>query len=423
MGLRQRQLFSWLPQLNPQMWILAFSRFLSQTGTGLTLFYGSIFFVNQLGLSATAVGISIAISQFSGIFGRIFGGSFSDSPQLGKRKTLILSALISAIASLILATAQNLTTVILGHLFLGLGIGLYWPATEAIIADVVPNQQRSEAYAISRLADNLGLQLGIIIAGIIITQTEGYRLLFLIDAVSFILYAGVIYGFIQESYPLKKSDLSIHDSNLSQRWKAALSDRFLLTYVGVNILFTLYISQIHTTLPLYLSNIVKPSLSATTISGLFTWHIAVSVLFQLPVTRLLNRWNHIQALMISAGIWGIGFIFILLTGMTGSHPLFYGIVGLGILAIATISYTPFASALISEIAPNSLLGTYQAIHAQCWAIGYLIGPPLGGWALDQSPQIMYNFWMILSGSVILGILVLLTLNKQLKQNQKKLLNF
>ena len=77
MGSPSNRLLSWLPQLNPQVWILASGRLLSQIGTGFTLFYAPIFFVNQVGLSATAVGIGIGSGQISGIIGRILGGSFS----------------------------------------------------------------------------------------------------------------------------------------------------------------------------------------------------------------------------------------------------------------------------------------------------------------------------------------------------------
>ncbi|MGB3614144.1 MAG: hypothetical protein WBA10_10145, partial [Elainellaceae cyanobacterium] len=52
-------LFRWLPDLDRRIWLLAFGRLLSQFGNGFVLFYAPIFFVNQIGLSATAVGIGL----------------------------------------------------------------------------------------------------------------------------------------------------------------------------------------------------------------------------------------------------------------------------------------------------------------------------------------------------------------------------
>ena len=51
-------------------------------------------------------------------------------------------------------------------------------------------------------------------------------------------------------------------------------------------------------------------------------------------------------------------------------------------------------------------GIYAAINSQCWAIGYLIGPPLGGWALDQTPFVVKNFWLGMAISVVITIIIL-----------------
>lgn len=415
MGLRRNRLFSWLPQLNSQIFILAIGRLLSQTGTGFTLFYAPIFFVNEIGLSATAVGLSLGTAQISGILGRILSGSLSDSPRWGRRFTLLISAIISAIASFVLAAANDLTTVVLGNILLGLGIGLYWPATEVVVADLTTGKQRHGAYALVRLGDNIGLQLGIILGGIIISTTKAYRALFVIDGISFVIFFVVIFLAIQETYKASESTQTLA-SNWGQGWWTAFRDRTLLIYLVVNIIFTIYVSQIHSTIPLYFNNFVKGGFSAIIISSLFTWHTAVSILFLLPMSRLLNPFSHAQALMVSALLWGIGFLVIGWTGSVSQNALLFAIIGLGILAIAVVTYTPASSSLIADLAPESLRGIYLSINAQCWAIGYLIGPPLGGWILDQNSQIVYNFWIFLSLSVIGAIAILKWLNQRMKNS-------
>ena len=182
-----------LPNLDNQIWILAFGRLLNEVGTGFTLFYAPIFFVNQIGLSATTVGIALGSHSISGVVGRILGGSLADSPLWGRRRTLLLSAAISAIGSLVLAATHNFVTLVIGNLINGLGIGLYWPATEAVVSDLTNTENSREAFAITRFADNIGLGLGIVLAGALIANTASYRLLFIIDGVSFIVFFVVIY--------------------------------------------------------------------------------------------------------------------------------------------------------------------------------------------------------------------------------------
>ncbi|WP_017720081.1 MFS transporter [Kamptonema formosum] len=417
---------SWLPQLNPQVWILAAGRLLSAIGTGFTLFYAPLFFARGLGLPTTAVGIALGTSSLAGVFGRVLSSILTDSPAWGRRRTLLLSTFISAAGCFVLAAATNFPVLIAGNLLLGVGGGLYWPATEAIIADLTAGGPRHEAYALARLAENLGLQLGVVLGGILISLTGAYRTLFLIDAISFLVFFAVIYSAITETYQPAPPETSEQTTNRSHSplngWAAALRDRALLIYVAVNIMFTSYICQIQTTMPLYFSDFVSAGqtgkgFSTETISGLFTWYMASSILFQLPVARFLRRFSDPLALTGSALLWGIGFPLIALTGISPTAPLIWAMLGLSVLAIATVSYTPFASSLVVQLAPESLRGVYFAINAQCWAIGYFIGPPLGGWALDQSPAVAHSFWLVLSLSAGVAVLILRYLDQMLIQRK------
>lgn len=398
--------FSWMPQLSYQVWILALGRLLSQLGTGFTLFYASIFFVKQVGLSATAVGIGLGSGSISGVIGRFLGGSFADSQFWGRRRTLLLALLISAVASLILALTYDFPIFIVGNLLMGLGVGLYWPATEAAVADLSTIEQRNEAFAITRLADSLGMGMGVVLGGALIAATGNYRALFIIDAISFVVFLAVVYWAIPETRKFKQDQYQ----RQSRGWAVAFGDRKLMIYVLVNILFTTYLAQINSTMPLYFTNFV-PGFSPKIISALFTWHVMIAALSQLPVARLLNRFSRPRALIFSMLLWAVGFVLIWLTGVAATHQILWAILALGVLAIATVAYTPSASALVVDLAPDSLRGIYLSINSQCWAIGYFIGPPLGGWVLDQSATIVHNYWLATAASTSIGILILQYLNR------------
>jgi MFS family permease len=391
-----------LPNLDRKVWILALGRLLSEIGTGFTLFYAPIFFVNQVGLSATLVGIGLGSGSVSGVIGRFLGGQWADSQFWGRRKTLLLSAAISAIADVVLVFTYNFPTFIIGNLLMGLGMGLYWPATEAAIADLTNLEQRNEAFAMARLADSIGLSLGVVLGGALIANSGNYRALFAIDAISFVIFFLVIYIAIAETYQFQELSLAP-----LQGWKIAFSDRHLMIFAAVNILFTTYFAQLQTTLPLYFKNFISAGgFSAIAISGLFSWQIACAALCQLPIAHFLNRFTYVRALMFSLLLWGGGFSLIWVAGISSSYALLWAILALTILAIAMVSYTPSASSFVADLAPESLRGIYLAINSQCWAIGYFIGPPLGGWALDNSPAIAHSFWLAIAASVMVGILIL-----------------
>ncbi|MEH1833718.1 MAG: MFS transporter [Nostoc sp.] len=409
----QSQLSSWLPSIHPQVWIFAIGRFFSEVGTGFTLFYAPIFFVNQVGLSATAVGIALGSASISGIVGRIVGGSLADSGEWGRRRTLLLATAISASGSLVLAATTNFTILVIGSLISGLGIGFYWPAAEAVVADASQIDNRRETFAIARLADNLGLAIGIVLAGFLIAIIGSYRWLFVIDAISFLVFFGVVYVGINETeqQQKKESEKTQHFAS----WRTVLSDRRFLVYIAVNIFFTIYLSQIHSTLPLYFKNFVIKSttegFAQTTISVLFAWHLVLAIICQLPVTSALKRCSYTLALTVSAILWAIGFGLIWVSGTAPSHNLVWVALALGVLAVAIVSYTPSAASLVTELAPENQRGVYFSINAVCWSVGYCIGHPLGGWALDQPRIITDSFWLGFSLSVAIVVVILQYLNR------------
>lgn len=410
-----KSVLNWLPQLNYQIWILAAGRLLSQIGTGFTLFYAPIFFVNHIGLSAASVGIGLGSASLSGIVGRILGGSFTDSRFWGRKRTLLLSAAISAIADGVLALAADFPTFVVGNLIMGLGIGLYWPATEAAVADLSQIHKRNEAYALTRLADNIGLGMGVVWGGVLINLTGAYRALFVIDGISFVIFFGVIYWAILETSEAKQ-----RGRHLALRgWLTALRDQRLLIFVLVNILFTTYLAQVSSTLPLYFRNVVRSGdgFATTTISLLFTWHVGLTILCQLPVTRALSHWSRPRALMLSDWGWAVGFFLVWAAGLATNTALLAAGLGVSILALATVVYNPVASSLVADFAPDSLRGIYLSINSLCWAIGYFIGPAVGGAALDLSPGMAKAYWLGLGFSTGIAFGILQMLHRKLSVPQ------
>ncbi len=409
-----RPLPKWWPRLDRRVWILASGRLLSQIGIGFVLFYAPIFFVNQVGFSATQVGLGIGFEALAGLVGRFLGGSMADSPHWGRRNTLLLSALISALADGIFLLTYHFPTFVLANGLMGLGVGLYWPATEAVVADVTPQKDRSEAFALVRMADNVGLGVGVISGGLLIAMASTYRALFAIDGVTFLLFFALIYWAIAETLPRRRRSRPFWAG-----WGTVLQDHNLLIYAAVNVLFTSYIAQLHSTLPVYLNRFVPAGafgvgLPEVVLSGLFTGHVVLTVLCQLPMARALRPLRQPQALMVSASLWGLAFGLVWLTGR-GSIP---GVMGSGaalaIAAIAITAYTPIASALVVTLAPEALRGVYLSLNSMCWALGYFIGPPLGGWALDQSRAITDGFWLGAALSVLIVIAILHNLDHRLK---------
>ncbi|HEY9877803.1 MAG TPA: MFS transporter [Leptolyngbyaceae cyanobacterium] len=407
------KLWAWLPELKREVWILAAGQLMLFIGQGFTLVYASIYFVNELGFSPTQVGLALGSGGISGTFGRFWAGNAIDSPRLGRRGTLLLAAVISALGSFFLAFATTFPLLVAGNLLLGLGISLYWPATLAITTDLTPPEHRTEALALTRLADNLGLGLGALLAGQYLAMVGSYVALFICKGAAYLIFAIVIFFAIAETY-----HPSAVPRNLLQNWGQALRDRRLLTYLAGNLFFTTYAAQLSTTLPLYLANFVpggntETGFSEQFISYFFVWHAALKIVLQLPITRWLRLLSYVTVLLGSLSLWTGGLFMIWLIGVGSFNALAVALIAFALIAIAEILYAPSASALVGGLAPPNLRGIYFALESECWAIGFLIGPALGGWALDHPALLGTNLWLALVSSSAIAGTVLLGLRSQL----------
>lgn len=408
-----QRLRAWLPDLDQTVWILSAGQLLLYIGQGFTLVYASIYFVNQLGFSATQVGIALGSGGISGILGRFWAGSAVDSHRWGRRFTLLLAAAFAAAGSFVLAFAHTFPVLVAGNLVLGLGIALYWPATLAAITDLTSPQQLTEAMAITRLADNLGLGVGALIAGQYIALSGSYPVLFICKGLAYLIFAGVVWVAVGETRPA-----TIIPSPPLQSWGKALSDQRLVTYLIANLFFTTYAAQLSSTLPLYLANFVpgesQTGFSEQLISYCFVWHALLKIVLQLPVTRWLQAVSRVNVLLGSLGLWSGGFLVIWLAGALPVNTLLMALAAFALIAMAEILYGPTASSLVGDMAPASLRGIYFSLESQCWAIGFLVGPALGGWALDHPSLLGTNLWIVLVVSSGVVGAILLLLRSQLK---------
>lgn len=413
-GLRiSSQLVAALQLSNRQIWLQALGRSLCQIGSGLIYFYIPLVFVNQVGLSATSVGFSVGLSSLTGIVGHILGGVLADSPRVGRKTTLLLSGGLGALEALVLAFTTTVPMLIAASLLLGISVGFYWTAADAAVMDVTQPEERSQAFAIMSVAENLGNGIGILGGGILLTLVhQSSQFLFLSCGLVFLAFALMVQLTMPNHRPAPTSE-----AHASTGLLIALRDRSLLVFILANVLFTTYIALVTTTIPLYFTNFVPAiaggsGAAVASTATLFTWcYIGVGAVLQLPIAQWFSPLPKVRVLRIALVMWAVGFALVWVTGTATTAQYTLGVVSLWVMALATITYKPFAAAIVSELAPPSLRGAYIAISSQCWAIGYFVGPTLGGWAMDQPVAIAHRFWLGAAATTIMGLLVLMLFNR------------
>jgi MFS family permease len=112
----------------PPILIQAIGRGLYQFASAVLLFYMPIVFVNYAHLAATQVGLVIGLGAIAGFFGNFLGGAMTDSPQLGRRGTIMVATVLSIASAAVITIVQTLPALFAANILFGVGTGLYWTA-------------------------------------------------------------------------------------------------------------------------------------------------------------------------------------------------------------------------------------------------------------------------------------------------------
>ncbi|WP_123053689.1 sugar porter family MFS transporter [Clostridium sp. JN-1] len=101
------------------------------------------------------VGFVVSSILIGGAIGVLLSGSFSD--YIGRKKVLIISAILFAVSSIFQATAPSVTIIVLARLVGGLGIGMASVLSVTYISEIAPSHIRGRLSSIYQFACGIGI--------------------------------------------------------------------------------------------------------------------------------------------------------------------------------------------------------------------------------------------------------------------------
>ena len=111
-------------------------------------------FKQDLHLSNTQVGLVFSAFAYPYLAFQIIGGWLSD--RFGARRTLTISAMIWAVATVLTGLATSLATMLAARVLLGFGEGATFPGATRAMSDWTPNSKRAFSQGITHSSARLG---------------------------------------------------------------------------------------------------------------------------------------------------------------------------------------------------------------------------------------------------------------------------
>lgn len=156
--------------LPPATWVLFAGTFVNRLGTFVLPFM--TLYLTRRGYSPGQAGLAIAMYGVGGIGSQLVGGWLAD--RIGRRKAIALSMISASCLTLVLWRATSLAVIYPVMALLATAAEAHRPAASALIADLVPARGRVTAFAMFRLAINIGWAAGLTLGGLLAERSFSY---------------------------------------------------------------------------------------------------------------------------------------------------------------------------------------------------------------------------------------------------------
>jgi MFS family permease len=379
--------YSGLKNIPKNIWMLAAATLINRSGTMVLPFIA--LYANQvLEVSKADAGLVLAVYGIGAFISAPFSGKLSDNIGTMRQMKISLFAtgsflfLYSFITDFILFLSLTFIWAILSEAFR--------PASMAFISDEITSDRRKTAFALQRLAINLGMSIGPVVGGIL--STINFHLLFYINALSS-LAAGTFLSLSHfDKHETVQKESELNKPAVQQQKVSVYSDRrliyFLLALIPVEIVFFQHIGA----LPLF---IVSDLGFTNAVFGILTAVNTVLIIFiEVPLNDSMRHWDDRKALALGALLCGVGFG---LMAFTNTIPPIVALIV--IWTFGEMIFFPSSGEYVAKIAPEKQRGEYMGYFQMSFSFAFMVGPWLGATVLDLYGP--FNLWM---GCLVFGLI-------------------
>ncbi|MFE3589235.1 MFS transporter [Streptomyces niveus] len=355
---------------------------LSAFGLGFTVPYLYVYVAQVRDLGASTAGAVLAVFAMAALVVLPFTGRVID--RRGPLPVVVGGAVLAAVGALGMGVAATVPAAVFSAALLGAGTAVMQPALATMIVWCSDPSTRTRAFATQFFLQNLGLGLGGLIGGqlVDVDRPGSFTLLFGIEAAMFLVLAAVA-GTVKlprtssaSSSVLPKEAAGTGGGGL----RALLKHRAMvqLCVLGFVLFFACY-GQFESGLAAYGTE--AAGIDPSTLGIALAANTAVIVVAQFVVLRLVERRRRSRVIASVGLIWALAWIIAGYAGLghgsqtmaTAAFISTYALFGLGESMLS-----PTVAPLVADLAPDEMVGQYNAAFALVKQLALAVGPAVGG---------------------------------------------
>jgi MFS family permease len=372
-------------------------------GRGLTLPFAVVYLHQVRDFSLSTTGTLIGLGSLVGFAAVGPGGALID--RFGARHVMQVVQLLLIAGSVLLAFASTLAVAAAALVLQGLAFGVIWPASQSLIATIVPTQLRQRYYGLNFTLLNLGIGIGGLISGFLVDvhRLSTFQAIYLLDAVSFLPSAFVL------AVPLRHvAGRPVHDDDGSERpsYLALLRSPAVRTLLLVSVVasFVGY-AQLNAGMAAFATTVGE--VSTRTLGIAFAANTAVIVLLQLVVLQRIEGRRRTRLLAVMGVIWAVAWACLGGAGLTPGTVAAAVLVCActAIFALGETLLQPSIPAIVNDLATDRTRGRSNALNSVGFQLPQVVAPPIAGLLIEYRLSWLYIASLVI-GSLLIGVLAI-----------------
>lgn len=388
-----------------RVWILFYGRIIQATGFSMALPFVALYLNGQLGVSMTEVGLVLLVSSAIGATGNIVGGEIAD--KFGRKRIMglalsgraLMMVLIAAVIAFVSGYLIIAVTITLSS-FMG---SMFEPASNAMVADIVPPNRRLDAYGLLRIGANLGWALGPMIGGLL--AIFSFSFLFLLGGIA----TGVVASFLMVMLTESRVPGESHERFRVRDMMNITRNRQFAAFCGVSLFLFIMFGQMSSTFAVYSENQVH--ISTAEVGYLYAINGLLVVFLQFSIARLISRYRMCTVIAVGSLLYAVGY------GLVGLAPDFLFLsLCITIVTMGEMTVSPSSMNLVANMSPENERGRYMGFYGLFSSYGFAAGPFVGGVLMDLLIGSSVLLWLSIAMFGLIAMVGYLILGRRMSDN-------
>ena len=349
------------------LWILAAASLVNRSGT-MFLPFLVLYLTSERGFTADAAGLVFALFGAGSLAIAPVAGRLAD--RIGAVRLMRIALVASGALLLLVPFARGIPAIAGLTLLIALTGEMFRPASLSVVSHLAAPDQRKAAFALQRLAVNLGMSVGPAAGGFL--AAVSWPALFIVDgATSLLAAATLILFFPKNALPAPEPSPDVAPSR-----REGLRDPSLVFFLVALVPVCVVFFQHESSMSVFL---VRDVGLAVWIFGLLhTVNTLLIVFLEVPLNLAMAHWPHRRSLVLGSVLVAAGF-----GALAWARSLPAVVATVVVWTFGEMILVPSMSSWVADAAPPERRGSYMGLYTMAFSLALVVGAPLGTSLLEH----------------------------------------